>query len=187
MAVPNVRTGPVVVGLVLVAFVAAACTSGAAPTSSPTASLSAVASVSATASPATASPAASSGGGRYGGGSPAAGSPATGSVVVNMATTTLGPVLTAANGLTLYVHAGDTATSSTCTGGCATAWPPLAVAAGGSATAGAGVTGTLGTLTRADGTTQVTYKGLPLYGWQNDTKPGDVTGQNIAGFTVAKP
>jgi predicted lipoprotein with Yx(FWY)xxD motif len=186
MAVPNVRTGPVVVGLVLLALVAAACSSAAA-TTTPTASLAAAASVSATSAPATASPAANSGGGRYGGGSPAAGSPATGSVVVNMATTTLGPVLTAANGLTLYVHAGDTATSSTCTGGCATAWPPLAVAAGGSATAGPGVTGTLGTLTRADGTTQVTYKGLPLYGWMNDTKPGDVTGQNIAGFTVAKP
>ena len=182
MAVPNVRTGPVVVGLVLVALVAAACTSGAATASSATASLSAAGSVSATAPPV-----ASSGGGRYGGGSPAASSPSTGSVVVNMATTTVGPVLTAANGLTLYVHAGDTATSSTCTGGCATAWPPLAVAAGGSATAGAGVTGTLGTLTRADGTTQVTYKGLPLYGWKNDTKPGDVTGQNVNGFTVAKP
>jgi predicted lipoprotein with Yx(FWY)xxD motif len=186
MAVPNVRTGSLVVGLVLVALVAAACSSAAA-TATPTASLAAAASVSATSTPATASPVASTGGGRYGGGSPAAGSPATGSVVVNMATTTLGPVLTAANGLTLYVHAGDTATSSTCTGGCATAWPPLAVAAGGSATAGPGVTGALGTLTRADGSTQVTYKGLPLYGWKNDTKPGDVTGQNIAGFTVAKP
>jgi predicted lipoprotein with Yx(FWY)xxD motif len=182
MAVPNSRTGLVAVGLVLVALVAAACTSGAASTSSPTASLSAAGSASATASSV-----ANAGGGRYGGGSPAAGSPATGSVVVNMATTTLGPVLTAANGLTLYIHAGDTATSSTCTGGCATAWPPLAVAAGGSATAGPGVTGTLGTLTRADGTTQVTYKGLPLYGWKNDSKPGDVTGQNIASFTVAKP
>ncbi len=183
MAVLNVRTGPVGVGLVLVALVAAACSSGAAPLSSATASPLAVASVSATAPPV-----ASSGGGRYGGGGSSAGaSPATRSVVVNMASTTLGPVLTAASGLTLYVHAGDTATSSTCTGGCATAWPPLAVAAGGSATAGAGVTGTLGTLTRADGTTQVTYKGLPLYGWKNDTKPGDVTGQNVNGFTVATP
>lgn len=182
MTVPKVHTGPVVIGLVLVALVAAACSSGAAPAPSATASLSAAGSVSATASPVV-----SSGGGRYGGGATGAGSPATGSVVVNMATTTLGPVLTAANGLTLYVHAGDTATSSTCTGGCATAWPPLAVAAGGSATAGAGVTGTLGTLTRADGTTQVTYKGLPVYGWKNDTKPGDVTGQNVNGFTVAKP
>jgi predicted lipoprotein with Yx(FWY)xxD motif len=50
-----------------------------------------------------------------------------------------------------------------------------------------GVTGKLGTLTRPDGTTQVTYNGRPLYGWQNDAKPGDVTGQGIGGFTVAKP
>ncbi|MGH2407694.1 MAG: COG4315 family predicted lipoprotein [Candidatus Limnocylindrales bacterium] len=115
--------------------------------------------------------------------------PTTGStsVVVNMATTSLGPVLTGPNGLTLYTHTGDTATTSTCTGSCATAWPPLTVAAGGSATGGAGVTGTFATLTRDDGTIQVTYNGLPLYGWQSDTKPGDVTGQGVAGFTVAVP
>jgi predicted lipoprotein with Yx(FWY)xxD motif len=115
------------------------------------------------------------------------GSVAAGAVVVNMATTSLGAVLTGPNGLTLYTHTGDTATSSTCTGGCATAWPPLAVSAGATATGGAGVTGTFGTLTRADGTTQVTYNGKPLYGWQGDTKPGDVTGDGVNGFAVAKP
>jgi predicted lipoprotein with Yx(FWY)xxD motif len=48
--------------------------------------------------------------------------------------------------------------------------------------------GTVGTFTRTDdGTTQVTYKGLPLYFWKGDTKPGDVTGQGIGGFSVAKP
>ena len=113
--------------------------------------------------------------------------PAATGVVVNMATTSLGPVLTGPNGLTLYTHTGDSATASTCTGTCATTWPPLAVAAGGQATGGAGVTGTFGTLTRADGTIQVTYNGLPLYGWQSDTKAGDVTGQGIEGFTVATP
>jgi predicted lipoprotein with Yx(FWY)xxD motif len=104
-----------------------------------------------------------------------------------MATSSLGPVLTGPNGLTLYTHAGDTATTSSCTGGCATAWPPLTVAAGATATGGTGVTGTFATLTRADGTLQVTYKGLPLYGWQKDAKPGDVTGQGVGGFSVAKP
>jgi predicted lipoprotein with Yx(FWY)xxD motif len=49
------------------------------------------------------------------------------------------------------------------------------------------VTGTLGQLTRADGTSQVTYNGMPLYGWKNDTKAGDVTGQGINSFLVAKP
>jgi hypothetical protein len=51
--------------------------------------------------------------------------------------------------------------------------------------AGAGVTGQLGTLTRADGTTQVTYAGLPLYFWEGDKKPGDITGNGIEGFAVA--
>ena len=105
-------------------------------------------------------------------------------VVVGSATSSnAGTVLTGPNGLTLYTHTGDSATSSTCTGGCATAWPPLATS--GQPTAGAGVTGKLGTLTRADGTTQVTYNGLPLYYWQGDTKPGDVTGNAVDGFAVA--
>jgi predicted lipoprotein with Yx(FWY)xxD motif len=107
--------------------------------------------------------------------------------VVTTATTSLGAVLTGPNGLTLYTHSGDTATSSTCTGGCASAWPPLTVPAGASATGGTGVTGTFGTLTRADGTIQVTYNGLPLYGWQGDSKPGDTTGDGKNGFSAAKP
>jgi predicted lipoprotein with Yx(FWY)xxD motif len=50
------------------------------------------------------------------------------------------------------------------------------------------VTGTVGTFTRTDnGTTQVTYKGLPLYFWKGDTKAGDVDGQGKGGFSVAKP
>jgi predicted lipoprotein with Yx(FWY)xxD motif len=45
----------------------------------------------------------------------------------------------------------------------------------------------LGTLTRADGTVQVTYNGLPLYGWKSDAKPGDTTGEGVGGFSVATP
>jgi predicted lipoprotein with Yx(FWY)xxD motif len=108
-------------------------------------------------------------------------------LTIGMATTSLGAVLVGPDGLTLYTHAGDTATSSSCTGACATAWPPLTVTAGQTAALASGITGTLGTLTRADGTVQVTYDGLPLYGWQNDKAPGDVTGQNVNGFTVATP
>ena len=51
--------------------------------------------------------------------------------------------------------------------------------------AGTGVTGSLGTLTRPDGTTQVSFGGHPLYYWQGDTKAGEVTGNGIDGFTVA--
>ena len=145
-------------GLLIVAVLAAACSSAAttAPSQAPIAS----------SAPST-----------------AAGSPAAAGTVVNMATTSLGPVLVGPNGLTLYTHAGDSATASTCTGGCATAWPPLV----GPASGGTGVSGAFATMTRDDGSVQVTYNGLPLYGWKNDSKPGDVTGQGVNSFSVAKP
>jgi predicted lipoprotein with Yx(FWY)xxD motif len=113
----------------------------------------------------------------------AGGAGAAGVVVTTTTSASFGAILTGPNGMTLYTHAGDTATESTCTGACATAWPPLATT--GMPTAGAGVTGTLGTTSRADGTTQVTYDGHPLYYWQGDTKAGDVTGDDVEGFSVA--
>lgn len=106
---------------------------------------------------------------------------------MNLGTAGSGPILTGANGLTLYTHTGDSATVSTCTGGCATAWPPLTAAIGGHPTAASGVTGTLGTLARPDGSIQVTYNGKPLYFWMNDAKPGDVTGDGVNGFSIATP
>ena len=74
-------------------------------------------------------------------------SSAAGVVLDAASSPTFGMVLTGPNGMTLYTHAGDSATSSTCTGGCATAWPPLQTT--GQPTAGPGVTGQLGTLIRA--------------------------------------
>jgi predicted lipoprotein with Yx(FWY)xxD motif len=107
----------------------------------------------------------------------------TGVTIGSASSPSFGMVLTGPNGITLYTHKGDTATSSTCTGACATAWPPLDTK--GQPTAGTGVTGQLGTLTRPDGATQVTYGGLPLYYWQGDTKAGDATGNGVAGFSIA--
>jgi predicted lipoprotein with Yx(FWY)xxD motif len=112
---------------------------------------------------------------------------ASGGTDVNLGTAGSGPILTGASGLTLYTHTGDSATVSTCTGGCATAWPPLTVTSGGQPTAASGVTGTLGTLKRDDGSMQVTYNGLPLYFWMTDKKPGDVTGDGVNGFSIATP
>jgi predicted lipoprotein with Yx(FWY)xxD motif len=100
---------------------------------------------------------------------------------------TLGPVLAGNNGLTLYRFLNDKANESTCLGGCATVWPPLLVDAGVEPTAGEGVTGTLGTITRPDGKRQVTYNGIPLYFFAGnanaagDAKPGDTNGQGIGG------
>lgn len=116
-----------------------------------------------------------------------ASTPASSGADVNLGTAGSGPILAGANGLTLYTHAGDSATVSTCTGGCATAWPPLTAKGAGQPTAADGVTGTLGKLTRDDGSSQVTYNGMPLYFWTNDSKPGDVTGDGINGFSIATP
>ena len=88
-------------------------------------------------------------------------------------------VLTNSGGFTLYWFAPDTSTTSKCTGSCTTYWPPVK----GPATAGSGVTGTLSTITRPDGTTQVTYDGHPLYTYVGDTAPGQNkgNGQNLSG------
>jgi predicted lipoprotein with Yx(FWY)xxD motif len=84
-------------------------------------------------------------------------------------------VLTNSEGLTVYWFVPDTSTTSKCTGSCATYWPPVK----GPVTAGSGVTGTLGTITRSDGTTQATYDGHPLYTYAADTAPGQAKGNGL--------
>ncbi len=84
-------------------------------------------------------------------------------------------VLTNAKGFTLYWFAPDTSTKSACNGSCAKYWPPVS----GPATAGSGVTGTLGTITRSDGSVQATYNGHPLYTYVGDTAPGQAKGNNL--------
>ena len=88
-------------------------------------------------------------------------------------------VVTNAQGMTLYWFVPDTSTASNCTGACATYWPPVT----GAVTEGSGVTGTLGTITRPDGTTQATYDGHPLYTYVGDTAPGQAkgNGKNLSG------
>ena len=84
-------------------------------------------------------------------------------------------VVTNAQGFTLYSFAPDTATASKCTGACAQIWPPVT----GPAAAGQGVTGTLGTITRPDGSKQVTYNGHPLYTYTADTAAGQAKGNGV--------
>lgn len=91
----------------------------------------------------------------------------------------LGAFLVAANGLTLYTFAKDTAGVSNCNDKCASAWPALTVDASATPVAGTGVTGKLGTITRADGKTQVTYNGKPLYFFAKDKVAGDTNGQAV--------
>jgi predicted lipoprotein with Yx(FWY)xxD motif len=84
-------------------------------------------------------------------------------------------VLTNAKGFTVYSFAPDTATKSNCNGSCAHYWPPVK----GPLTAGPGVTGTLATITRSDGSTQATYNGHPLYTYVSDTAPGQDKGNGL--------
>jgi predicted lipoprotein with Yx(FWY)xxD motif len=103
------------------------------------------------------------------------------SATVSVANTGLGKILVDSQGRTLYLFQKDTGTKSTCSGGCATAWPPLRTS--GKPTAGGGAKASLlGTTPRSDGQPQVTYNGHPLYGFQGDSKPGDTTGQGNPGF-----
>lgn len=116
--------------------------------------------------------------------------PAAGTATVMAKTIGSQTILVAgSNGMTVYTFTSDTAGSgkSACSGGCLTKWPALTVAAGLTPTAGAGVTGQLGTITRTDdGSLQVTYNGLPLYFFQNDKAPGDTNG-SYPNWNLVKP
>jgi predicted lipoprotein with Yx(FWY)xxD motif len=92
---------------------------------------------------------------------------------------TLGSYVTGANGMSLYIFTKDTGTTSACSGQCAANWPALTVSMLDDVTAGAGVTGALGTITGADGKLQVTLAGHPLYYFKGDAAAGDINGQGL--------
>ena len=109
---------------------------------------------------------------------PAATGTATGTGTgTGLKTTTIGgtTVLTNANGFTLYSFAPDTPATSRCYGSCAAYWPPVT----GTTTAGHGLPGTVTTITRTDGSHQLTYNGHPLYTYIGDTAPGQARGNNL--------
>ena len=107
--------------------------------------------------------------------------------VVLVAESALGPILTDASGMTLYLFTNDSEGESACSADCVVTWPPLTVAAEADAVAGEGVTGELGTITRDDGTLQVTIDGVPLYLYAADAEAGDISGHQVGGvwFAVA--
>jgi predicted lipoprotein with Yx(FWY)xxD motif len=110
-----------------------------------------------------------------GGASGTSSSPASSGSALKTTTISGVTVLTNAKGFTLYWFVPDTSTKSNCNGSCAQIWPPVK----GPATAGSGVTGKLGTITRSDGSTQATYDGHPLYTYTADTAPGQANGNGI--------
>jgi predicted lipoprotein with Yx(FWY)xxD motif len=159
---------PLAVGLPLAAtaLIAVACSSGGSSGSGGTPPPAATSSpAAATSSP----PAATS--------SPAA----AGHAVVTTKSGAPGTFLTDGSGRALYLWVADSPDKSTCSGACAAAWPPLTSAAAPSAGSGAQASD-LGTITRSDGTKQVTYASHPLYYYSGDTGPGQTAGQGSDGF-----
>jgi len=103
---------------------------------------------------------------------------------VGIANTGLGQILVNSQARTLYLFKADQGTKSACTGACARAWPPLVVK--GKPTLGKGVNASLvGTTTRPEGTTQLTYNGHPLYLFAQDQKAGETNGQGVSAFGAA--
>jgi predicted lipoprotein with Yx(FWY)xxD motif len=105
----------------------------------------------------------------------ASGSGSGGSQTLDARTISGQAVLTNSQGLTLYTFAPDKPNKSVCYGDCAAYWPPVP----GNMSAGPGVTGTIGTITRTDGTKQATYDGHPLYTYIGDHAPGTASGNNL--------
>jgi len=73
-------------------------------------------------------------------------------------------ILVTRDGMTLYHLTAEHGTKVSCTGACASRWPPLLVPAGAVPVAGNGILKSkLGTIVRPDGRRQVTYGGFALY------------------------
>lgn len=123
----------------------------------------------------------SSGGGGTGaagdtGTAAAAAAKATGAVA--LARTDAGTVLVDPQGRTLYAFAADSKRHSACNGSCATHWPP-APARTLPQTRPDGVTATFGTISRSDGSRQLTVDGFPAYTYAGDSGPGQAAGQGL--------
>ncbi len=107
-----------------------------------------------------------------------------GGATIALATTSLGQTVTTAKGLTVYILVPDGAdtTKSTCSGGCATLWPPVPA----TATPDAGTTGLkLTSIIRDDGSKQLAVNGRPVYRYAGDTKAGDVNGHGVGNIWYA--
>jgi predicted lipoprotein with Yx(FWY)xxD motif len=89
--------------------------------------------------------------------------------------------LTNGSGRAVYLWVKDTGAMSNCNGACAGAWPPVTTTATAHA-AGSAKASDIGTITRSDGTKQVTYDGHPLYYFSGDSGAGTATGQGNDGF-----
>lgn len=93
----------------------------------------------------------------------------------------VGTYLTDGAGRALYLFTSDSGSTSSCTGTCASVWSPLTTH-GTTGAARDARSGMLGTITRSDGSKQVTYAGHPLYYYAGDSAPGDTNGEGSDEF-----
>jgi predicted lipoprotein with Yx(FWY)xxD motif len=169
----------------LVAFALAGCGGGGSSSSASTAGGSAYEqSTAKTSSAASTTPAATGSTGTAG--AAGAGAAGAGAGVATISVThsgELGSILVSGpKQRTVYLFAADKGPMSTCSSACAEVWPPVTTTGNPKAAAGANAAD-LGTITRSDGTKQVTYKGHPLYFYAGDgTSGGETSGQAINSF-----
>jgi len=128
------------------------------------------------------------GSGPYGTSSGSTSTPSSGSAItLKTATLTVGgktmTVLTNAQGLTLYYRTTDTPTS-VCSGGCASAWPPVLSTSMPSVSTT--LPGTFSLLNNANGS-QVAYNGHPLYTYSGDSAAGQANGQGFGNIWFVAP
>ena len=103
-------------------------------------------------------------------------------VLTTKTDSSVGSYLADSSGNALYTYSGDSSGVRNCTGSCLANWPAYKDTG-----ATTGLPTNVSTIKRTDnGQTQYTYKGMPLYSFASDTK-GQVTGNGVSGFAVAKP
>lgn len=113
---------------------------------------------------------------------PASTSPAASSgLTISTAKGSMGTYLVGSSGRALYMFAADHGGKSACSGSCAQNWPPLTSASTPKA-GGAVKASDLGSITRSDGSKQVTYSGHPLYYFIGDSSSGTTSGQGSTAF-----
>ena len=96
----------------------------------------------------------------------------------------IGNVLDTSAGLTLYHLTTETGGKIDCTGACENVWPP-ALVSGNIPSTPSGASGTFGSIKRPDGSTQLTFDGMPLYTYSGDSAAGQANGQGVQGVWFA--
>jgi predicted lipoprotein with Yx(FWY)xxD motif len=163
---------------VLIALAVGAC--GSSGQSHPHATASNTAGTASRSTATQASSSSSGGGYGYGSSAPASSATATSAMITTKHSGKLGTVLAfGPRRLTVYLFEADHGGHSACAGPCAAAWPPVT---GTPKAAGGAIRSDLGTITRPDGTKQVTYKGHPLYRFAKDKDDGDAYGEGVKAF-----